>query len=136
MTPNLPLRRVAALVIAGTLAATLLGSTAPSARTRGRAARPCPRVSKLVYPANPTAAFPAAKKAAGYGSNAEIKLVRRGDRAPAPYATMAKRQCGSPTRHRSIYVQVHPRGQTCAACDLRAFLVKYRHGGWSVWTAF
>jgi|SRR5438105_5424463 len=94
----------------------------------------CPNGQRLLYPSRLADAIPAARRAAGYGANAQIRALSRGDRSG--YAPQARRECGTRTVHYSVYVRVHPRGQRCSACDLRAFVVHYRSGRWSVWTGF
>ena len=36
----------------------------------------------------------------------------------------------------SVYVDVHPRGQVCSACDVHAFVVRYQTGRYRVWEAY
>jgi len=60
--------------------------------------------------------------------------VRRGPRSD--YAAIVKRDCGVEVLRKSIYVVVHPVGYRCAACNLHAYVVKYRGGPWEVFTAY
>ena len=60
--------------------------------------------------------------------------VKRGPRSD--YAAIVKRDCGVEVLRKSIYVVVHPVGYTCSACNLHAYVVKYREGPWEVFTAY
>src|SRR5947207_7858849 len=55
-----------------------------------------------------------------------VVQLTRGDRSG--YAPSARRVCGRAVVHLSVCVKVHPRAQSCSACDVRAFVVKYRGG--------
>lgn len=79
---------------------------------------PRPDQGKVANPANPRGAIPVAREALG------------------AYATSAKRSCGVEVLHDSVYVVVHPIGMTCSACNIHAYVVKFREGGWKVWTAY
>jgi hypothetical protein len=93
----------------------------------------CPNVAALVRPANPRGAIQAAK-AASYGHSGRVLGVKRGPRSV--YAPSARRLCGQAVLQKSVYVEVHPAGMVCAACNFHGFLVKYRRGPWKVWTTF
>lgn len=92
----------------------------------------CPQASALERPSQPRGAIPAAKEA--LGSKGRVLEVKRGPRST--YAAVAKRECGSEVLRDSIYVVVHPVGMTCSACNLHAYVVKFRDGPWKVWTAY
>jgi hypothetical protein len=64
----------------------------------------------------------------------KVRLIERGDESF--YAPPARRACGAPVVTLSVFVQVHPRGQTCSACDVRAFVVRYRRGPYRVWEGY
>lgn len=92
----------------------------------------CPDATALERPANPRGAIPAAK--AALGSKGRVLEVGRGP--GSTYAAAAKRSCGVEVLRDSAYVVVHPVGRTCSACNLHAYVVKFRGGVWKVWTAF
>jgi hypothetical protein len=92
----------------------------------------CPHASALEYPTRPRGAIPAAKSA--LGSTGRVLQVRSGP--GSTYAAAAKRLCGARVLRDSVYVIVHPTGITCSACDLHAYVVKFREGEWRVWTAY
>ena len=52
------------------------------------------------------------------------------------YAPSARRVCGAAVVKLSVYVDVHPHGQVCSACDVHAFVVRYRAGRYRVWEAY
>ncbi len=62
--------------------------------------------------------------------------LARGLHGQSGPVSQAKGQCGTEVVRKSVYVQVHPIGMRCAACDLHAFLVHFRNGPWKIWTAF
>jgi hypothetical protein len=92
----------------------------------------CPDVSALEYPANTRGAIPAAKEALGTRG----RVLEVGRVPGSTYATAVKRACGVEVLRDSVYVVVHPVGMTCSACNLHAYLVKFREGEWKVWTAY
>lgn len=92
----------------------------------------CPPVPELVRPTHPRGAIPAAKRA--LGSPGRVLEVRRGPHST--YAGPVRRACGTPTLRLSIYVEVHPIGLRCSACNLHAYVVEYETGRWEVWTAY
>jgi hypothetical protein len=97
--------------------------------------KPCPRASQLAYIHNVKDAVPAAESADHLAPNrALIRELKRGDRSI--YAEPAARACGRAVVHLSVYVQVHRRGINCRACDLHAFVVRYRTGRYRVWEAY
>ncbi|MBS1888945.1 MAG: hypothetical protein JSU06_17345 [Actinobacteria bacterium] len=96
------------------------------------AATTCPSVSALERPVNPRGAIPTAK--AALGSPGRVLEVTRGP--GSTYAGPVRRSCGAAVLRDSIYVVVHPLGQTCSACNLHAYVIKFRHGAWKVWTAY
>ncbi|MBS1862893.1 MAG: hypothetical protein JSS68_14415 [Actinobacteria bacterium] len=60
--------------------------------------------------------------------------VRRGPHST--YAAPVRRACGPAVLGLSIYVDVHPVGMRCSACNLHAYVVRYKTGRWEVWTAY
>lgn len=101
--------------------------------TRSHAATvSCPEASAIERPSNLRGAIPTAKAAlGGPGRVTEV--------APGPgstYAASARRACGTIVLRDSVYVVVHPVGQTCAACDLHSYVVRFRSGEWKVWIAY
>jgi hypothetical protein len=92
----------------------------------------CPDAAALERPADPHGAIPSAK--AALGAKGRVLEVRRGP--GSTYAASAKRACGAEVLRDSAYVVVHPRGVTCSACNLHAYVVKFREGDWKVWTAY
>ena len=92
----------------------------------------CPDILALEYPANPRGAIPAVKEA--LATRGRVLEVRRGP--GSTYSASAKRACGIRILRDSVYVVVHPIGITCSACNLHAYVVKFREGGWKVWTAY
>jgi hypothetical protein len=92
----------------------------------------CPDPSELIRPANPRGAIPTAKEA--LGMKGRVLEVKRGPRST--YAATVKRDCGVQVLRKSIYVVVHPVGYHCSACNLHAYLVKYRRGPWEVFAAY
>lgn len=94
--------------------------------------RGCPDPSALIRPKNPRGAIPAAKDALGVPGR--VIEVKRGPHST--YAAAAKRECGVEVLRKSIYVNVHPIGYQCSACNLHAYVVKFRGGPWEVWTAY
>jgi hypothetical protein len=93
---------------------------------------PCPDASAIERPPYPRGAVPAAK--AALGGPGRVTEVRRGP--GSTYAASAKRVCGATVLRDSVYVVVHPVGQTCAACDLHSYVVRFKSGGWKVWIAY
>jgi hypothetical protein len=93
---------------------------------------PCPSASGLERPANIRGAIPAAKDA--LGSKGRVLEVKRGP--GSTYAAAVKRACGVEILRNSVYVVVHPVGAVCSACNLHAYVVKFREGPWKVWTAY
>jgi hypothetical protein len=97
--------------------------------------KPCPRASQLAYIHNLRGAVPAAERADHLAPNrALIRELKRGDKSI--YAEPAARVCGRAVVRLSVYVQVHRPGVNCRACDLHAFVVRYRTGHYSVWEAY
>lgn len=93
----------------------------------------CPSPSVLERPQNLRGAIRPAKQALGEPSR--VLELKRGPRSP--YAVQARSACGGvAVLRKSVYVDVHPVGMRCAACDLHAFVVKYRNGPWKIWTAY
>lgn len=95
-------------------------------------AESCPDATALERPANPRGAIPATK--AALGSDGRVFEVRRSP--GSTYAGAAMRSCGAEVLRDSVYLVVHPIGMTCSACNLHAYVVKFRKGVWKVWTAF
>ena len=95
----------------------------------------CPRASRLAYPHHIRGAIPAAKRAS-YGSHGHITRVAHGKHAPRAYHSQARHECGERVVRKSVYVEVAPNGQTCAACVFHGFVAHRRGGHWKVWTAF
>ena len=108
------------------VAAAPLAGPAPS----NAAGVTCPEVSAVERPPYPRGAVPAAK--AALGGPGHVTEVARGP----TYAASARRACGTTVLRDSVYVVVHPAGQTCAACDLHSYVVKFKSGGWKVWIAY
>ncbi len=124
--------RIAALAACGSLlllAALAVGGTASAQASQGGS---CPKASQLVRIKSPRGAIPAVKKA--LGERGRVLEVKRGMRSP--YAAPARRECGAAVVGKSVYVVVHPIGQRCSACNLHAFVVRYRSGRWLVWTGY
>jgi hypothetical protein len=92
----------------------------------------CRDAAVLERPADPHGAIPTAK--AALGAKGRVLEVRRGP--GSTYAASAKRACGVEVLRDSVYVVVHPIGITCAACNLHAYVVKFREGEWKVWTTY
>jgi hypothetical protein len=95
-------------------------------------AESCPDVTALERPADPHGAIPAAK--AALGTRGSVLEVGRGP--GSTYAASVKRACGVDVLRDSAYVVVHPIGMTCSACNLHAYVVKFREGEWKVWIAY
>jgi hypothetical protein len=93
----------------------------------------CPLPSALLRPSNPRGAIQAAK-AYSYGHASFVLDVQRGP--DSPYASSAGDLCGSAVLGKSVYVEVHPAGTRCAACNFHGYLVKYKHGPWKVWVKY
>jgi hypothetical protein len=126
-------RRVAAIAVCCSLPALAAISAAGTAGAQSRSrADSCPEPSKLVWIQRPRVAIPAAKKA--LRARGRVLQVRRGKRSP--YAPQARRKCGAAVVRKSVYVVVHPIGRRCSACNLHAFVVRYRSGRRVVWTAY
>lgn len=104
------------------------GAAAPSAG----AAQTCPDPAELERPSNPRGAIPAAKEALGIPGR--VLEVKRGPRSD--YASIVKRDCGIEVLRKSIYVVVHPKGYRCSACNLHAYVVKFRSGPWEVFAGY
>jgi hypothetical protein len=95
----------------------------------------CPRPSQLRRIASLRDAVQPAKRFAHLtGRRGVIRQLERGDQSG--YAPAARRICGAAVVTLSVYVKVHPRGQACSACDLRALVVHYRTGRFRVWEAY
>ena|GEM_PF-6382488 len=92
----------------------------------------CPDPSELIRPANPRGAIPAAKEA--LETKGRVLEVRRGPKST--YAATVKRDCGVQVLRKSIYVVVHPVGYHCSACNLHAYVVRYRRGPWEVFAGY
>ena len=126
-------RRLAVIAVCCSLlplvALSAAGTAGAQSRSRGDS---CPEPSKLVWIKKPRGAIPAAKKA--LGAPGRVLEVRRGKRSP--YAPPARRECGGAVVGKSVYVVLHPIGQRCSACNLHAFVVRYRSGRWRVWTGY
>jgi len=124
--------RSAALAACGSLLLLAALAVAGAADAQGSRGGSCPKASQLVSIESPRGAIPAAKKA--LGARGRVLEVKRGKRSP--YAAPARRQCGAAVLGKSVYVVVHPIGQRCSACNLHAFVVRYRSGRWRVWTGY
>jgi hypothetical protein len=97
--------------------------------------RPCPVASQLRHIAHLHQAVPAAKRFAHLtGRRGVIRELTHGNRSD--YAPTARRVCGAEVVKLSVYVDVHPRGQICSACDLHAFVVRNQAGHYRVWEAY
>lgn len=92
----------------------------------------CPEASAIERPPNLRGAIPAAK--AALGGPGRVTEVARGP--GSTYAASVRRACGTTVLRDSVYVVVHPAGQTCAACDLHSYVVSFRSGEWKVWIAY
>jgi hypothetical protein len=122
-------RRTLALVIAVSAVATaLVWRPAPSVAGQDS----CPDATAIEYPANPKGAIPAVKEA--LETRGRVLEVGRGP--GSTYAASVKRACGVDVLRDSAYVVVHPIGMTCSACNLHAYVVKFREGEWKVWIAY
>ena len=126
----------------GLLAALLASTTIATGQSRAAevpaqpAARfSCPVPALLAQPVPLTGAMAAARRASGYGSRSVIRAAHRAGRR-SPNAADAIRLCGVRVLFLSAFVQVHPAGIRCVACDLRAYVVHYRSGYWRVWTGY
>jgi hypothetical protein len=91
--------------------------------------KPCPRASQLVTIKRIRSAVPPAKRR--FPGHWDVTYVVRGPRGAL--AGAAARACGQAVVRKSVFVRLHPHGQTCSACDLRSYLVRYRSGRWRVW---
>jgi dihydrodipicolinate synthase/N-acetylneuraminate lyase len=120
------------LVLTGSLA--LLAVSLAGGGSVRAASASCPRSSKLVRPTKIHDAVPAARAFARLGERTRVRVLEHGPRSV--YAAAAKRVCGRKVLRLSVYVQLHPRGVACQACDLRAFLVHLERGPWRVWTTY
>jgi hypothetical protein len=123
-------------LLSGVLGMLALGLVllSPSAAVSANAAPSgeCPDPSELIRPANPRGAIPAAKEA--LGMQGRVLEVKRGPKST--YAATVKRDCGVQVLRKSIYVVVHPVGYHCLACNLHAYVVKYRDGPWEVFAGY
>ena len=118
-------RRTPAMVIAvSAVGAAFVAATTwlPAQAVAGQAS--CPDPSALEKPLNPRSAIPAAKEA--LGTRGRVLEVGRGP--GSTYAATVKRDCGVEVLRDSAYVVVHPIGITCSACNLHAYVVKFREG--------
>src|SRR5439155_4072419 len=87
--------------------------------------KPCPKASQLQRIIRLQDAVPPAKSFAHLtGRRGQVRLIEHGDQSG--YAPPARRACGAAVVTLSVFVKVHPRGETCSACDVRAFVVRYR----------
>ncbi|MBS1879925.1 MAG: hypothetical protein JST31_10450 [Actinobacteria bacterium] len=135
MNSSLSWRSVLAVVTVAclALAASVAGAAAAPAPAPSPAASPrCPNPGELLLPSNPRGAIPAAK--AALGSPGRVLEVRRGP--GSTYAAAVKRVCGAAVLRKSVYVNVHPLGMRCSACNLHAYVVQYDNRRWEVWTAY
>ncbi|MBS1676439.1 MAG: hypothetical protein JST08_03550 [Actinobacteria bacterium] len=133
---ELPVRQRRLLVLPATCAAAAIAAVLTAGASSAPAAAEkeirCPAPSTLVRPADPRGAIPAAKDA--LGSPGRVLEVRRGPHST--YAGPVRRACGQEVLDLSIYVNVHPIGMRCSACNLHAYVVRHRTGRWEVWTAY
>ena len=127
---HVPAVLIAGAVVVSALVVLFLGSSTKAMAVIGRGS--CPATAALERPVNPRGAIPTAK--AALGSKGRVLEVRRGP--GSTYAGPATRACGVRVLRDSVYVVVHPIGITCSACNLHAYVVKFRAGGWKVWTAY
>ncbi|OJU84287.1 MAG: hypothetical protein BGO11_02160 [Solirubrobacterales bacterium 70-9] len=93
----------------------------------------CPDGATLGYPANPRGAIPAAK-AYSFGEKGRVTVVGRG--IGSTYAAAVRRACGQTVLKDSAYVQVHPIGVRCSACDAHLYLVRPKGAAWKVWISY
>jgi hypothetical protein len=135
---TIQLRIGAALIVSAMIAAGLSFAEAPQAHAAlaHAAFSGCPDPQKVLYPHRPFRGTIRAAKRASYRHGKVLK-VTRGLRAPRAYRLQAKGECGRSVVGKSVYVQVHPRGESCTACDFHSFVVHHRTSRrWEVWTAF
>ena len=123
-----------AVTAAGTVvAATGIPTIATGAVTVDH--KPCPQAGQLRLISPLTEVLPTAIRFARLSpARTVVRALTRG--VDSPYAQPAARACGGPIVRLSVYVKIHSRGQSCSACDLRMFVVRYRHGGYRVWEAY
>lgn len=97
--------------------------------------KPCPTASQLSRIARLREAVPAVKRIVHLaGRRGVVRKLTRGNQSE--YAPSARRVCGAAVVKLSVYVDVHPHGQVCSACDVHAFVVRYRAGRYRVWEAY
>ncbi len=125
-----------ACVIGAAALALMMGVGLANGRTRVSTGKSgCPRASRLAYPHHIRGAIPAAKQAS-FGKQGHVKRVKHGKHAPRAYHLQARNQCGERVVRKSVYVEVAPKGQTCAACIFHGFVAHSKGGHWKVWAAF
>jgi hypothetical protein len=126
---------VRAVVTASLVASLLVGAiivASAGAAGSGAGAVDCP-TGTLTYPTNPRGAILAAKTYS-FGDGGRVTTVSRGD--GSLYAASARKACGEKVLKDSVYVQVHPIGVRCSACDAHLYLVKSKSTAWKVWISY
>ena len=127
--------RLAPGVATVALGVALVTATASAINGQTVDGKPCPTASDLQRIVRLQDAVPAAKRFGHLtGSRGKVLVLERGDQSG--YAPPARRACGFAVVKLSVFVKVHQRGQTCSACDLREFVVRYRSGRYRVWEAY
>jgi hypothetical protein len=122
-------------IVLGTLAVATIPVGASASNGQTIDGKPCPKASQLQRITHVQDAVPAAKSFAHLsGHRGEVRALERGEKSG--YAPPARRACGAAVVRLSVFVKVHPRGQTCSACDVRAFVVRYLGGRYRVWEAY
>ena len=112
------------------LAAVLIAAPSNASSRATTDGKPCPTASQLVTIKRLRDAVPAAKRRSPGERWVVTQLVR------GPQGTLANRAarvCGWAVVRKSVFVRLHPHGQTCSACDLRTYVVRYRTGRYRVW---
>jgi hypothetical protein len=112
------------------LAALLIAAPSSASSPATTDGKPCPRAPLLVMIERLRDAVPAAKRRSP-GQRWDATQLVRGPQGTL--ANQAARACGRAVVRKSVFVRLNPHGQTCSACDLRTYVVRYRTGRYRVW---
>jgi hypothetical protein len=112
------------------LAAVLIAAPSNASSPATTDGKPCPTASQLAMIKHLRDAVPAAKRRFP-GQRWDVTHLVRGRQGTL--ASQATRVCGWAVVRKSVFVRLHPHGQTCSACDLRTYVVRYRTGRYRVW---
>jgi hypothetical protein len=122
--PRVTRHRAAAFLLIGSALAVLAAGTAPNASTRDIAK--CVSASVLRPGSRNGVIQAATRRAKGF----EIRRAGHAKAGDLNYDLLAK-TCSRAMVRRTWYIDLHPPGMQCGACDSHEYWVLLRRGGWT-----